>query len=293
MSVDWRDIPSLAALRAFDATARHGGFAGAARSLNVTHAAIAQQVRALEADLGISLAVRQGRNVVLTEAGSQLARSLGEGFDTIAGGIARLRETNARRALRVTTTPFLTERVIMPKLSEFWTAHPGAEISISPKREYADVLGEGFDLAIRAIFPSRIAESVGPGLDYEIISEVTLIAIASPTLVGNNTLEPADLPWLWHEGMDTKLELMRRCGLPVERLKQAKIGSANLLLEAVRQDIGITVFNEAIARREIAEGGIVELPLPKAAEIVYCALTPKGPKHPLVADFVQWVRMLL
>jgi LysR family glycine cleavage system transcriptional activator len=93
MSVDWRDIPSLASLRAFDATARHGGFAGAARSLNVTHAAIAQQVRALEADLGMSLAVRQGRNVVLTEAGLQLARSLGEGFDTIAGGIAHLRET--------------------------------------------------------------------------------------------------------------------------------------------------------------------------------------------------------
>lgn len=187
MSVDWRDIPSLASLRAFDATARNGGFAGAARSLNVTHAAIAQQVRALEADLGMSLAVRQGRNVVLTEAGLQLARSLGEGFDAIAGGIARLREANALRALRVTTTPFLTERVIMPKLSEFWTAHPGAEISISPKREYADVLGEGFDLAIRAIFPSRIAESVGPGLDYEIISEVTLIAIASPTLVWATT----------------------------------------------------------------------------------------------------------
>jgi DNA-binding transcriptional LysR family regulator len=112
MSVDWRDIPSLASLRAFDATARHGGFAGAARSLNVTHAAIA---------------------------------------------------------------------------------------SISPKREYADVLGEGFDLAIRALFPSRIERSVGPGLDCEIISDVTLIGIAAPTLLGDTPRDPADLPWLWHE----------------------------------------------------------------------------------------------
>jgi LysR family transcriptional regulator, glycine cleavage system transcriptional activator len=293
MSVDWRDIPSLASLRAFDATARHGGFAGAARSLNVTHAAIAQQVRALEADLGMTLAVRQGRNVVLTEAGLQLARSLGDGFDTIAGGVARLRETNARRALRVTTTPFLTERIIMPKLSEFWVAHPGAEISISPKREYADVLGEGFDLAVRALLPSQANDSAGPGLDYEIIREVTLIGIASPTLLGDDNQELADLPWLWHEGMDVKLEMMRRCGLPVEQLKQVKIGSANLLLEAVRQGIGVTIFNEAIARSEIAAGGIVELPLPKAAKVVYCGLTPKGPKHPLVGDFVHWVRGLL
>ena len=51
MSVEWRSLPSLSALRAFDATARHGGFSGAARSLNVTHAAVSQQVRALEGAL--------------------------------------------------------------------------------------------------------------------------------------------------------------------------------------------------------------------------------------------------
>lgn len=293
MSIDWRDVPSLASLRAFDATARYGGFAGAARSLNVTHAAIAQQVRALEVELGMSLAVRQGRKVALTEAGSQLARSIGEGFDTIVAGIAQLREKNARRAMRVTTTPFLTERVILPRLSEFWAMHPGAELSILPKREYADVLSEGFDLAVRAVLPFQAEGLPGKGLDCENIKAVTLIGIASPALLAEHGPEPAELPWLWHDGMEVKLELMRRCGLPVEQLKQARIGSANLLLEAVRQGIGVTVFNEAIARNEIAIGGIVELSLPRVSEIVYCALTPKGPKHPLVDPFIQWVRTLL
>jgi LysR family glycine cleavage system transcriptional activator len=293
MSIDWRDIPPLASLRAFDATARHGGFAGAARSLNVTHAAIAQQVRALEAHLGMSLAVRQGRNVVLTEAGVQLARTLGDGFDTISRGIAHLRDANARRALRVTTTPFLTERVIMPRLSEFWAAHPGAEISISPTREYVDVLGEGFDLAIRALFPDQTLGSAGQGLDSEDVKQITLICIASPKLLADKGPNPMDLPWLWHDRMDVKLELMRRCGLPVEQLQQVRIGSANLLLEAVREGMGVTIFNEAIARTEIEAGGIVEMPLPEVAQIVYRALTPTGPKHPLVAPFVQWVRTLL
>ena len=55
---DWRHLPSLSALRAFEATARLGGFSAAARALNVTHAAVAQQVRALESELGVALVQR-------------------------------------------------------------------------------------------------------------------------------------------------------------------------------------------------------------------------------------------
>ena len=65
--------------------------------------------------------------------------------------------------------------------------------------------------------------------------------------------------------------------LPVEPLKQVNIGSANLLFEAVRQGISVIVFNKAIARSELAAGGIVELPPPKAERTVYRTLTPKGP----------------
>ena len=56
--MDWRDIPSLAALRAFEAAARHGSLTAAARELNVTHAAIAQHVRTVEAHLETALLVR-------------------------------------------------------------------------------------------------------------------------------------------------------------------------------------------------------------------------------------------
>lgn len=293
MSVDWRSLPPLASLRAFDATSRHGGFAGAARSLNVTHAAVAQQVRALERHLGLSLAVRRGRNVVLTEAGLRLARTLATGFDTIASGIAALQDAQADRALRVTTTPFLAERIIMPRLSEFWAAYPGVEISLSPTRAYADVLGDGLDLAIRALSSFQSVGRPGPGIDSEIVKEITLISIASPALIAAEGSDPSSLPWLWHDGMDVKLELMRRCGLPVDDLRQVRIGSPNLLLAAVRQGMGVTIFNEAIARHEIAAGGIVEVSLPGLVNVSYHALSPQGFKHPLATPFVDWVRGLL
>lgn len=99
MPNDWKTLPSLTALRAFDATAKHGGFAGAARALNVTDAAVAQQVRALEVDLAVRLAIRQGRNIKLTEQGKSLARSLSDSFRNISDEITSLRENTLQRGL--------------------------------------------------------------------------------------------------------------------------------------------------------------------------------------------------
>lgn len=291
MSVDWRALPSLTSLRAFEATAQHGSFAGAARALNVTPAAVAQQVRALEAELDLRLASRQGRQVQLTEAGRLLAAGLSDGFGTIAGRIRSLKDAAQAKALRVTTTPFLTERIIMPRLSEFWTAHPGAEISLYPTRAYVDVAGEGFDLAIRAVVPDEPHDA--GGMVQTDIARVPLIGFASEALVRDAAGDPHALPWLWHDGMAVKLRLLRACGLDVERLTQRRIGSPNLLLEAVRQGLGATIFNEKIARQEIARGGVAEVPLPRRTEVHYLAIRPRGPGHPLAIPFASWVRTLL
>ena len=99
MSVDWKTFPSLTALRAFEAAARLQNFSRAARDLNVTHAAIAQQVRALEVDLGRELIYRQGRGLALTPEGEILARSVREGFSRIDQGLEAVSaDTGALRA---------------------------------------------------------------------------------------------------------------------------------------------------------------------------------------------------
>jgi len=81
--IDWRRMPPLTALRAFATTAREGGFSAAARKLNVTHAAIAQQVRALEADLDVPLVWRDGKHLHLTPEGERFATALQDGFSMI------------------------------------------------------------------------------------------------------------------------------------------------------------------------------------------------------------------
>lgn len=293
MSVDWRCLPSLTALRAFDAAARHGSFASAARALNVTHAAVAQQVRGLEQDLGVSLAVRQGRRVALTDAGQRLARTLGDSFAAIAEEVTQIRDGAAHRGLRVTCSPFLAERIIMPNLKHFWEQNPGAEISLFPTRAYVDLVTEGFDLGIRSRHPDVTDDSAGSGLDMVHLKRMRGVGIAAPDLVAKHGRDPHDLPWLWHDGNALKLRLMESCGLDVERLTQVRIGSPNLLLEAVRGGMGATLFTEALAQEEIASGRVVQIATPRAITVDYVGVVPKGPPHPLALPFMDWVRSLL
>ena len=79
--MDWRRIPSLSALRAFEAQARLGGFTAAARELNITQAAVAQHVRRLEDFFSCALVQRQGRSMGLTDKGRG-GRLLNETIET-------------------------------------------------------------------------------------------------------------------------------------------------------------------------------------------------------------------
>lgn len=292
MLPDWKALPSLTALRAFEATARHGGFAGAARALNVTHAAVAQQVRGLEADMGVSLAVRTGRSVSLTEAGTRLAAALSDGFGTIAGAVEDLRVQGAERPLRIVGRPFLVDRMIMPNLAQFWKMHPGVEISILPRRDFSGLQAGSFDLAIPSLHPDD--EAAPPGSEAQELARIPMVAIASPDLVAREGTDPLRLPWLWHdEDMDLKLRLMKGSGLPVDALKQTRIGSPNLQVEAIRQGIGVGLFNARIARQDIEAGDVVELALPHSVDVVYYAVIPKGPRHPLVDPFTKWLTSII
>ncbi len=62
----WSDFPSLNSLRAFATVAETGSYSHAGSALNVSHAAVSQQVKALEARLGVTLVVREGRGITLT-----------------------------------------------------------------------------------------------------------------------------------------------------------------------------------------------------------------------------------
>lgn len=281
----WRDLPSLSLLRAFDATAQAGSFAEAGRALNVTHAAVTQAVRALEAELGVQLVRRAGRTVALTEAGAGLARHLADGFGTIAGGLADLRAREARRVVRVTTTTFIAEAHVMPRLPEFWARHPGVEVALSPSPARIDLARDGFDMAIRALGDGWVE---GPEEEIRPLCRSRVIAVCAPSLAATG-LHPQDMPWVIGNESHWELAEVAGAGLDIARLKRVDVGSPHLELSACRQGLGAGTATEIICRADLEAGRLVELPLTGLPVVTYAVVLPRGLRRPAVDQFADWL----
>lgn len=198
-----RRIPSLSALRAFEAAARWRSFKRAADELAVTATAVSHRIRSLEEEIGCRLFVRKTRAVDLTPEGRSLYGAVREGFETIASGVERLRQ-RARPLVKLSTTPAFAAKWLVPRLATFQAQHPDIDIHVHASNRPIDLSAGTIDIAIR----------YGQGR-YERMKSTLLLQdrfapVASPTLnvasaadVGSRTLIhfdweqplPVDLTW--------------------------------------------------------------------------------------------------
>src|SRR5438445_6907684 len=111
-----RKLPSLRALHAFEAAARHHSFAAAANELGVTPTAISHQIRQLEAACSVKLFQRRPRPLLLTSAGARLYPALRNGFDALATAVASLAEEDVQAPLRVTSPSAFASKWLVPQL---------------------------------------------------------------------------------------------------------------------------------------------------------------------------------
>ncbi|MGL3109286.1 LysR family transcriptional regulator [Bradyrhizobium sp. BR 1432] len=114
-------LPPLNALRAFEAAARHLSFKLAAHELHVTPAAVGQQVKALEARLGVRLFERLHKQLILTAAGQTYLPAISEGFRHIAEATSQLKPAGAA-LLQLGVHGSVDLRRL--ELAEFRSAHP-------------------------------------------------------------------------------------------------------------------------------------------------------------------------
>ena len=119
-------------LRAFVAIADVGGFARAARRLNLTQSAISRQIALLEGELGVRLFDRDGRNVTLTSPGEDLLRRSRHLLNDAAALGERARELRGGQVgtLRISATPQVIENILAPFLGRFLRAHPGVDVEL-------------------------------------------------------------------------------------------------------------------------------------------------------------------
>ncbi len=141
-------LPSLMALRCFEAAARVENFSRAAAELHLTHGAISRAVRVLEDDLGLALFERRNRRVFLTDAGRRLFSSVHDGLGLIKQAVGELRTSARHRTLVVSCEPTLLMRWLIPRWPSFQALHPDVPVHLVAGG--GPVLFEsGIDLAIR------------------------------------------------------------------------------------------------------------------------------------------------
>ena len=286
--MDWRDIPSLAALRAFEAVAREGSFSAAARELNVTHAAVAQHVRGLEADFDTELVFRQGAGMALTDPGQRLAAALTDGFGAIAAGVRELRRDGEVRPVQVTLTHPFAENWLMPRLGAFWAAHPEVSVAIVPSQEVVDLRRDGFDMGV------RFGHGDWPGVAAELLVPAHFVIVGRADLVTG--VEPGDLramerlPWVQEAGWNEEDVWVEELGLDLSGTQVTGLATNTMVLAAVRAGLGISLQNRAMVEPELQAGSLVCLHESHNILPGYHIILPPGPVRLATRVFISWLK---
>ncbi len=252
-----RSLPPLAQLRAFAALAETGGMSAAGDLLNVSHAAISQQVRALESHLGLPLVAKDGRGVALTAEGQRLGRTLTAAFGDIAAEIEALTGADADRPLQITTTPMFAAAWLMPRIGTFRQAHPDIDLMLNPTAARVALDPGGIDLAI------RFGTGDWPGLTSELLFHTDFVIAAARSLVGDRTVShPRDLldfPWLQEIGTTETNDWLAARGVSAGRVKSLTQLPGNLLLDGLRTGQGVVAATRTFIEADLARGDVVVL----------------------------------
>lgn len=184
-------LPSLNALRAFEAMGRTGSATRAAAELNVTHSAVSRQVKALEAQLGVRLFEGPRHQLRLTARGRALLAGLGAGFDALSEAVRGVRETTE---VHLAIHPSLAVKWLIPRLASFERACPGVTLHLTDLGP-AETRRRDVDVGIRLIDG---AEAAGPGVEPLVENRVGLVC--APELAGGDLERAPRLTARTHPG---------------------------------------------------------------------------------------------
>lgn len=255
--------------------------------LNVSHAAIGQQVRTLEERLGVQLFVREGRGIALTAEGQRLGGVLREAFGSISREIEDLTGADADRPLQVTTTPSFAARWLMPRLGSFRAQHPDIDLMLNPTADVVDLAPGGVELAV------RFGKGDWKGLESTLLLRTPFVITAARSLIGDRTIDsPAELldfPWLQEIGTDEAKEWLTGQGVAEGRVRNMTSLPGNLLQDALRSGEGVAATALAFVEREVDSGDIVVLFQDDGRGAGYFLVTRPGVQRPALRAFMRWL----
>ncbi|MEM1198307.1 MAG: LysR substrate-binding domain-containing protein [Pseudomonadota bacterium] len=253
-------LPSLNAVRAFEAVARHGSFSKAADELAVTHGAVSRQVRSLEQQLGVTLLHRTAKGAEATLPGETLARAASQALATLRAGVAEVTEREDAKTLSVSLATSLALKWLVPRLPDFRAAHPEISILLDTNDTVIDLRGSPIDVAL------RLGDGSWSGVHTELLARDELVAVASPNLVGTQPLPLSDqavlqLP-LVHDDYNPGWERwFQAAGLVGERdtLPGDRYRDTGVLIAAALDGQAAILVRRLLALDDLKAGRLVQL----------------------------------
>lgn len=282
----WSEFPTLNSLRAFSAVAEALSFSRAADSLNVTHAAVSQQVKALEERIGLTLIERKGKVFTLTIEGKSLAHDLLIGFTAIHDGVRALTRSSAERAVQVTMPPAFAISYLMPRIAGFQREHPEVTLMLNPTADIMELTPDGIDVAI------RYCDGNIPGMVVTPMLKSDMVIVGARDLMRGQTFEdPAslcDLPWLQELGSNDTVEWMERQKITPTQPMQITYMPGSLIMDAVRRGHGLTFTARSFVEKDVEAGLLVEL-FSESDVGAYYIITRPDRLRPSVLAFFNWL----
>ena len=286
-----RRIPPLAAVRAFEAAARHENFTAAGQELGMTQAAVSYQIRLLEERLGTPLFRRERRRVMLTEAGRRAAAQLTRAFDAIDAAFATIRAED-EALLTLSTSNTFANTWLVWRLGAFQIAHPEMAVRLLTTDALTDFAAEDVDVAIRA------GRGGWEGLSEDLLMRVDFTPMCSPEFLAEHGghIAAADLPrlplispndpwwahWLREAGVQVAEGALRK-GMRLD--SQAHEGYAAMAGQ------GVAMLTPFFWRNDLAEGRLVRLfEQASTRNFGYWLVCPEHRRRvPKIARFREWL----
>ncbi|ESX08956.1 LysR substrate-binding domain-containing protein [Mesorhizobium sp. M1148] len=287
-------LPSLNALRAFEAAARHESFARAAEELCVTEGAISRHVKLLETALQVELFRRLPRRLVLTDAGRNFQPILAAAFESIAAGAQDVQRQP--RHLKVICPPTFSIRWLLPRLDRFKQQWPaiGIRVTTAPF-DWEIFFGGEFDLAFDCGYPNRPKD-----IEAVLVLQSFGTPVCSTKLLerGVPITFPADLVHhnLLHETPD-RHDWKVWAGRFAPNLLDVNSGevfpSADMAYRAAAMGQGVAIGDLSVLHDEIAKGELVlpfkDMQISDDTEAYHLCCRKDCWTDPRIAAFHKWV----
>jgi len=284
-------IPSLSLLRSFEAAAEFQNFTAAAESLRISQGAISRQVRELEGIIGTALFRKEGRGVVLTTAGCNLAENL-------RGDLGRLRQTinraqvagEAGQSLTIAALPTFAARWLAPRLPRFQEIEPDVQIICHSRSLRFDIANEGIDVAIFFGGPEWV------GAELTQLCPEDLVVVAAPEIVArfeiSRTQDFARLP-LVHQSTRSAAwpDFFAQHGLDTAgALAGATFDQFATAISATVHGLGAAIVPTYLIEDELTKGSLVVLGRGIDTGGMYYIAQPKGIENNIADRFSVWAR---